>query len=153
MTKQVFIETYGCQMNVSDSELIKSILLNHQFAIVNKESDADIVMLNTCSVRDNANRKIYNRVHEIKQNKADTLIGVLGCMATNFKTDLLENKKLHIDFIAGPDSYKSLPSLIHGLYDTGDKQFHTTLSEFETYEDIYPTREGGVNAWISIMRV
>lgn len=150
--KKVFIETYGCQMNVYDTELIKSILLKHNFGITEKESAADIVMLNTCSVRDNANRKIYNRVHEIKHHNADALIGVLGCMATNFKTDLLENSKLKIDFIAGPDSYKTLPTLINNLTNTGEKQYDVTLSEFETYSDVYPTRQGGVNAWIAVMR-
>ena len=150
--KKVFIETYGCQMNVYDTELVKSILLNGEFAITETQEDADIMMLNTCSVRDNANRKIYNRVHEIKQRNANTKIGILGCMATNFKTDLLENKSLKIDFIAGPDSYKTLPALISNLYDSGEKQYDVTLSEFETYSDIYPTRNDGINAWIAIMR-
>ncbi|MBI59861.1 tRNA (N6-isopentenyl adenosine(37)-C2)-methylthiotransferase MiaB [bacterium] len=150
--KKVFIETYGCQMNVYDTELIKSILISNQFGLTNSETEADIVMLNTCSVRDNANRKIQNRVHEIKHAKKDTLIGVLGCMATNFKTDLLENKSFPIDFIAGPDSYKTLPSLINSLLTTGNQQYDVTLSEFETYSDIQPTRQDGVNAWIAIMR-
>ena len=109
-------------------------------------------MLNTCSVRDNANRKIYNRVHEIKHANQNALIGVLGCMATNFKTDLLDNKNLKIDFIAGPDSYKELPHLIQNCSDFGKKQYDVTLSEFETYSDVYPSRNGGVNAWIAIMR-
>ncbi len=150
--KKVFIETYGCQMNVYDTQLVKSILLEHQFGIVDNEADADIVMLNTCSVRDNANRKIYNRVHEIKQRKQSTMIGVLGCMATNFKTELLDNKSLKIDFIAGPDSYKTLPNLINNLTFSGQKQYDVTLSEFETYSDVYPSHESGVNAWIAIMR-
>tara|TARA_A100001015_G_scaffold290469_1_gene363507 strand:+ start:453 stop:1772 length:1320 start_codon:yes stop_codon:yes gene_type:complete len=150
--KKVFIETYGCQMNVYDTELIKSILSKDGFEIATQELGADIVMLNTCSVRDNANRKIYNRVHEIKHANNEALIGVLGCMATNFKTDLLENSKLKIDFIAGPDSYKSLPGLIHSLKSSGEKQYDVTLSEFETYSDVYPSRQGGVNAWIAIMR-
>lgn len=150
--KKVFIETYGCQMNVYDTELVKSILISHQFSLTNVQDDANIVMLNTCSVRDNANRKIYNRVHEIRQKKAEVLIGILGCMATNFKTDLLENKGLNIDFIAGPDSYKTLPSLLDSLYESGQKQYDVTLSEFETYSDIDPKRQEGVNAWIAIMR-
>ncbi len=150
--KKVFIETYGCQMNVYDTELIKSILTKDGFEIANQERGADIVMLNTCSVRDNANRKIYNRVHEIKHENNNALIGVLGCMATNFKTDLLENSRLKIDFIAGPDSYKSLPGLIESLNSSGEKQYDVTLSEFETYSDVYPSREGKVNAWIAIMR-
>ena len=139
-------------MNVYDTELIKSILTKDGFEIANQERGADIVMLNTCSVRDNANRKIYNRVHEIKHANNNALIGVLGCMATNFKTDLLENSRLKIDFIAGPDSYKSLPGLIESLNTSGEKQYDVTLSEFETYSDVYPAREGKVNAWIAIMR-
>jgi len=150
--KKVFIETYGCQMNMYDTELIKSILISNQFGLTEKESDADIVMLNTCSVRDNANRKIQNRVHEIKKAKKNTMIGVLGCMATNFKTELLENKSFPIDFIAGPDSYKTLPTLINSLISSGKQQYDVTLSEFETYSDINPTRQDGVNAWIAIMR-
>ncbi len=151
--KNVFIETYGCQMNVYDTELVKSILQKAEYKIVDQESTADIVMLNTCSVRDNANRKIYNRVHEIKKAKDGKVsIGVLGCMATNFKTNLLENKRLGIDFIAGPDSYKHLPNLISTVTETGIKAFDVTLSEFETYSDIDPVRDAGVNAWIAIMR-
>lgn len=151
-SKSVFIETYGCQMNVYDTELVKTILKDADYAVVPEEASADIVMLNTCSVRDNANRKIYNRVHEIKAANENALIGILGCMATNFKTDLLENKRLGIDFIAGPDSYKHLPMLIDSARETGSKTYDVTLSEFETYSDIYPTRDGNVNAWIAIMR-
>lgn len=154
MSKQVFIETYGCQMNVYDTELIKTILKDHKYTIVEQENEADVVMLNTCSVRDNANRKIYNRVHEIKNARPGkhVLVGVLGCMATNFKTKLLDDSKLKIDFVAGPDSYKQLPSLISDASATGEKTYDVTLSEFETYSDVYPTREDGVNAWIAIMR-
>jgi tRNA-2-methylthio-N6-dimethylallyladenosine synthase len=151
--KKVFIETYGCQMNEYDTELVKSILTQHAYAITPHEADADVVMLNTCSVRDNANRKIYNRVHEIRHGRTSpVLIGVLGCMATNFKTALLENKRLGIDFIAGPDSYKQLPTLIADVESSGEKQFDVTLSEFETYSDIPPNRTDSVNAWIAIMR-
>jgi tRNA-2-methylthio-N6-dimethylallyladenosine synthase len=153
MKQHVFIETYGCQMNVYDSELVKTILTNDGYTCVSEIDQANIVLLNTCSVRDNANRKVYNRVHEIKRAKNNNvLIGVLGCMATNFKTDLLENNRLHIDFIAGPDSYKQLPTLIHEAAQNGKKSFDVTLSEYETYSDVMPTRQDGVNAWIAIMR-
>ncbi|NQY73206.1 MAG: radical SAM protein, partial [Candidatus Margulisbacteria bacterium] len=150
----VFIETYGCQMNVYDTELVKTILKKANYTLVQDEESADIVMLNTCSVRDNANRKIFNRVHTIKnmRPKNAPLVGILGCMATNFKTELLSNHKLKIDFIAGPDSYKQLPTLIAATQETGQKQFDVTLSEFETYSDVFPTREGGVNAWLAVMR-
>lgn len=151
--KKVFIETYGCQMNEYDTELVKSILTQHAYVMTPHEADADIVMLNTCSVRDNANRKVYNRVHEIRHGRTSpVLIGVLGCMATNFKTALLENKRLGIDFIAGPDSYKQLPTLIENVESSGEKQFDVTLSEYETYADIPPNRTDSVNAWIAIMR-
>lgn len=152
--KQVYIETYGCQMNEYDTELVKSILTKEDMVVTKDESQADIVMLNTCSVRDNANRKVYGRIHEIKNRRKDNpvLVGVLGCMATNFKKDLLDNPHLKIDFIAGPDSYKQLPHLISEVLDSGTKSFDVTLSEFETYSDVMPTRKEGVNAWIAIMR-
>jgi tRNA-2-methylthio-N6-dimethylallyladenosine synthase len=157
MTQSVFIETYGCQMNEYDTELIKSILKTHHYQFSPSEMEADIVMLNTCSVRENANRKIYGRVHEIRHNrkvqgKGKVLIGILGCMATNFRQALLEDPHLGIDFIAGPDSYKHLPNLIEDVQQTGTKSFDVTLSEFETYSDILPVRKDGVNAWIAVMR-
>ena len=152
MKEKVYIETYGCQMNVYDTELVKSILVKNHYSIVNQEELAQIVMLNTCSVRENANRKVYNRIHTIKNKNKNTLVGVLGCMATNFKKELLENPKLKIDFIAGPDSYKQLPTLISDLRETKEKTYDINLSEFETYSDIYPTRGNSVNAWIAIMR-
>jgi tRNA-2-methylthio-N6-dimethylallyladenosine synthase len=152
--KKVYIETYGCQMNAYDTELVKSILSKENMEIITTESQADIVMLNTCSVRDNANRKVYGRIHEIKNRRKHNpvLVGVLGCMATNFKKELLDNPHLKIDFIAGPDSYKQLPQLISEVLETGTKSFDVTLSEFETYSDVLPTRKEGVNAWLAIMR-
>lgn len=154
MSKKVYIETYGCQMNEYDTELVKSILTTANYAIEPNESNADIVMLNTCSVRENANNKIYNRVHEIRRakNGAPVMVGILGCMATNFKEALLEDRGLKIDFIAGPDSYKQLPTLIGERDETGQKSFDVTLSEFETYSDVLPTRQEGINAWIAVMR-
>ncbi len=174
--KKVFVETYGCQMNVYDTELVQSILVKANYALVSREEDADVVLVNTCAVREHAHQKVYNRVHEIHQKRCsghkDTmsqghkpLIGILGCMATNLRTDLLENRRLKIDFIAGPDSYKRLPQLIDEAAKTevrgkevrSKKQevrrvFDITLSEFETYSDVYPRRERGVNAWLAVMR-
>jgi len=151
--KNVYIETYGCQMNVYDTELIRSILTQNNYTFVNDELQADIVMLNTCSVRENANNKIYGRIHEIKSRREKkAMVGILGCMATNFKQALLEDSNLKIDFIAGPDSYRHLPQLIEEVGQTGNKSFDVTLSEFETYSDIDPSREDGVNAWIAVMR-
>jgi len=164
---KVFLETYGCQMNEYDSELIRAILTKEDFIFVNSEHEADVVMLNTCSVRENANNKVYGRIHSIKHERRRSgqprpLIGILGCMATNFRKALLENPNLGIDFIAGPDSYKRLPQLINECYatevgsgfkpDPTSKPYDVTLSEFETYSDVYPRREKGVNAWIAVMR-
>jgi tRNA-2-methylthio-N6-dimethylallyladenosine synthase len=132
--------------------------MKEKYEFVQDETEASIIMLNTCSVRENANEKIYNRIHRIRQyggkngGKKPVLIGVLGCMATNFQTKLLENPRLKIDFIAGPDSYKRLPELIQEVSETGEKSFDTTLSEFETYSDVLPVRQVGVNAWIAVMR-
>ena len=155
MSRKVFVETYGCQMNVYDTELVKTILTNAGYEWATEETDADVVMLNTCSVRDNANRRVFGRIHEIKRRataEKPVLVGILGCMATNFRRKLLDDRQLKIDFIAGPDSYKQLPHLISEVCDTGDKQFNITLSEFETYADIYPTRSTGSNAWVAVMR-
>jgi tRNA-2-methylthio-N6-dimethylallyladenosine synthase len=152
--KKVYIETYGCQMNEYDSELVKAILKKGDYALTDSTAEADIVLLNTCSIRENANRKIYNRISRIRheRNGNGVKIGILGCMATNFRKQLLDNPKLPIDLIAGPDSYKRLPQLIKQIEKTGEKGFDVTLSEFETYSDIYPTRESGINAWIAVMR-
>ena len=158
---KIFVETYGCQMNEYDTELVKSILVKENYTFVQSELEADIVMLNTCAIREHAHRKVYGRIHEIKHKRRthDTghktqgpLIGILGCMATNLRTELLENKNLDIDFIAGPDSYKRLPQLIQEALGTGEKPFDLTLSEFETYSDVYPSRQEGVNAWIATSR-
>jgi tRNA-2-methylthio-N6-dimethylallyladenosine synthase len=131
--KTFTIETYGCQMNEYDTELVRSILLKENFAFVKNELEADVVMLNTCAIREHAHRKVYGRVHEIHHQREGrpVKIGILGCMATNLRTDLLENRSLKIDFIAGPDSYKRLPDLIRDSYSTAQKQFDITLSEFE----------------------
>jgi tRNA-2-methylthio-N6-dimethylallyladenosine synthase len=143
-------------MNEYDTELVRSILARAGYEFVRDELSADVVMLNTCAIRENAHRKVYGRVHEIKHlrngSASAVKIGILGCMATNLRTDLLENKHLDIDFIAGPDSYKRLPDLIAEAFRTGEKQFDLTLSEFETYSDVYPTRQEGINAWIAVMR-
>ncbi len=165
------METYGCQMNEYDSELIRSILTKANYAFVKDETDADVIMLNTCAIRENAHRKIYGRIHDIHNARRkrfnlpkkhtpserpngykEPLIGILGCMATNLRKELFENRNLKVDFIAGPDSYKKLPDLIQEAGAMGEKPFDLTLSEFETYSDVYPVREKGVNAWLAVMR-
>jgi tRNA-2-methylthio-N6-dimethylallyladenosine synthase len=152
-SKKVFVETYGCQMNEYDTELVKSILEKENFAIVKTENEADIIMLNTCAVRENAHRKVYGRVHQIHHDREGrpVMIGILGCMATNLRQELFERRNLKIDFIAGPDSYKRLPHLIREA-SAGVEAFDLTLSEFETYSDVFPARKEGVNAWIAVMR-
>lgn len=144
-------------MNEYDTELVKAILTKKEYTIVKDELEADVVMLNTCAIREHAHRKVYGRVHSLRHARRERaeeppLIGLLGCMATNLRKDLLEDRSLRIDFIAGPDSYKRLPDLIEQAGVTGEKPYDLTLSEFETYEDVYPRREKGVNAWIAVMR-
>lgn len=141
-------------MNEYDSELVRSILKKENYEFVTDELAADIVMLNTCAIREHAHRKVYGRVHNIRhvRGKTPVMIGILGCMATNLRQDLLEDRSLKIDFIAGPDSYKRLPQLIQEASDEGQKSYDVTLSEFETYSDVYPSRTEGVNAWIAVMR-
>ncbi|MEL6820495.1 MAG: tRNA (N6-isopentenyl adenosine(37)-C2)-methylthiotransferase MiaB [Calditrichota bacterium] len=153
MMKKIYIETYGCQMNVYDTEIVKTVLADNKYKLTEEAEEADIVLLNTCSVRENANRKVFNRISHLKHQSKDVQIGILGCMATNFRKQLLENPKLPIDFIAGPDSYKRLPQLIQEMDPTDTSgNFDVTLSEFETYSDVYPTHRTGVNAWIAVMR-
>ena len=120
---KVYIETYGCQMNVYDTEIVKSILLKNNYSITEKPEEAEIIFLNTCSVRENAHQKVHQRINVLKQlrrEKKDLLMGVLGCMAQNLRQDLLEDK-VGVDIIAGPDSYKKLPQIISNVQDTGNK--------------------------------
>lgn len=151
---KVYIETYGCQMNEYDTEIVKAVLQDANYELTDSTEDAEILLLNTCSVREHANRKVFGRVHSLhhQRNGSRAKIGILGCMATNFRQDLLHGSNLPIDFIAGPDSYKRLPQLIEKAVQEGEKSFDVTLSEFETYSDVYPVREKGINAWIAVMR-
>ena len=147
------LETFGCQMNEYDSELVRSILLQGDFSETSNPESADIVLINTCAVREHAHNRIYGRLQmlgHIKKKRRLT-IGVLGCMAQNLKVELLDNN-LHVDIIAGPDSYRNLPRLIRDVRDDGQQALSIDLSEFELYDDIYPARVEGVNAWIAIMR-
>ena len=148
----VYIETYGCQMNEYDTELVRSILLENKHQIVNNELKADVILLNTCAVRENAFNKIYARVGDLKflRKAKKTRVGILGCMAQNLKKDLLINK--NIDFTLGPDSYRELPKLISEALDHEPVNSITDLSEYETYSDIEPTRNNSSNAWLAIMR-
>ncbi len=152
--KKLFIETYGCQMNVADSEVVASIMKMADYDVCEKIEDADAVFLNTCSVRDNAEQKIYNRLEalNVMRNKGKYfLIGVLGCMAEHVKNDLMNNH--HTDLVAGPDSYLELPNLIAQV-ETGHKAINVELSTTETYRDIIPERicTNHVSGFVSIMR-
>jgi len=154
MNKSYFIETYGCQMNVADSELIETILKNQGFQKSNEPTNADAIFLNTCAIREHAEEKVHSqlgRYHIIKKERPDTLIGVVGCMAQSLKQDLLE-KRPYIDIILGPDSYRRLPELLNRNRDDQKSLVDTKLSRFEVYDDLFPSRKEGINAWISIMR-
>lgn len=151
---KVYIETYGCQMNEYDSEIVKSVLQEHQYELCRQPEDADVILLNTCSVRENAARKILARVHTLRHlpGGMEKKIGLLGCMTTNLRQELLENKKMRIDLMAGPDSYKRLPALLEQALAAGQAVHDLKLSRTETYSDVHPFRVVGVNGWIAVMR-
>lgn len=154
-TLNVYVETYGCQMNEYDSELVKSILHKEGYVMTASEDDAHVILINTCAIRENAHSKIYHRLQQLKYVKAkkkyDVTIGVLGCMAQNLRDDLIDTHH-EIDFIAGPDSYRELPRLIGESRGSGDKGYALALSRTETYSGVDPLRSGGVNAWLAVMR-
>lgn len=149
----VYIETYGCQMNEYDSELVRSILVENKHQFVKTAEDAEVILLNTCAVRENAFNKIYARVGDLKYHRENrkTRVGILGCMAQNIKDDLLKNK--NIDFASGPDNYRDLPQMIQSSIDPAvATESITKLSKEETYSDVDPKREDSTNAWIAVMR-
>lgn len=154
-SNNLYIETYGCQMNVADSEVVAAILAKQNYSVVNEASDADVILINTCSIRENAEQKIRNRLSHIKAFKKknkELVVGVIGCMAEFIKEKLFEEETI-VDLIAGPDSYRDLPDLIN-IAKTGEKTANLILSSEETYADISPVRldNNGVSAFISIMR-
>lgn len=149
----VYIETYGCQMNVADTELVEGLLIKKGYSITKHPDEADVILLNTCSVRDNAEQRIFGRLGNlktIKDKNPSTIIGILGCMAERLRKDLIEEKKI-VDIVVGPDEYRRLPEFIDSAY-TGEKGIGVKLSRTETYDDIIPYREDGLSAWISVMR-
>lgn len=155
MSRKLYIESYGCQMNFSDSEIVASVLQKDGFDTTSDINEADVVFLNTCSIRDKAEQTVRHRLMHIngfKKRKPELLVGVLGCMAERLKTKLLEEEKI-VDLVAGPDAYRDLPKLIAQV-DEGDKAINTFLSREETYADINPVRlnSNGVTAFVSIMR-
>lgn len=154
MSKKIYIETYGCQMNVGDSEVIFSILGKEGYERTESMDDADVILANTCSVRDNAEQRIWGRIevfHKQKEKRSGVVVGIVGCMAERLKDKLLDTHK--VDLVAGPDSYRTLPTLLRDI--APDKpQINVMISHEETYADIVPVRtdRNGVSAFISIMR-
>jgi len=153
--RKLYLESYGCQMNFADSEIVAAILAEKGYATTRNLEEASIILLNTCSIRENAEQKVRNRLahfNKLKKNNSDLMIGVLGCMAERLKSQLLEEEKL-VDLVVGPDAYRELPSLIEEVTD-GRKAVNVLLSREETYAEISPIRlnSNGVTAFISIMR-
>ncbi|MCK9159962.1 MAG: tRNA (N6-isopentenyl adenosine(37)-C2)-methylthiotransferase MiaB [Bacteroidaceae bacterium] len=152
--KKLFIETYGCQMNVADSEVVASVMQMAGYSVTEVLEDADAVFLNTCSIRDNAEQKIYHRLdffQSLKKKKKIFIVGVLGCMAERVKEELINNHS--VDLVVGPDSYLSLPGLIASV-EAGEKAIDVELSTTETYRDVIPSRICGnrISGFVSIMR-
>jgi tRNA-2-methylthio-N6-dimethylallyladenosine synthase len=153
--KKLFLESYGCQMNFADSEIVASILIDKGYSTTQNFEEADIIFVNTCAIRDNAENRVRQRLQDykkVKRNNPGALIGVLGCMAERLKSQFLEQEKL-VDIVVGPDAYRDLPNLIEQA-ESGQKAINVILSKEETYADIAPLRldKNGVTAFVSIMR-
>ncbi|MGE5519192.1 MAG: radical SAM protein, partial [Candidatus Dadabacteria bacterium] len=154
-SKHFYIESYGCQMNFSDSEIVASILQNEGYGATRNFEEADLILLNTCSIREKAEQTVRKRLTEfrkLKKRRPSTLVGVLGCMAERLKSKFLEEEKL-VDIVIGPDAYRTLPNLIIEA-EGGQKSVNVLLSREETYADISPVRldSNGITAFVSIMR-
>lgn len=155
---QVHIETFGCQMNEYDTELVRSLLIARGFAFTDDRERADVVLMNTCAIRENAHNRVYGHLAALRpiKKQRNLVVGVLGCMAQNLKQELMDQASV-VDVLVGPDAYRKLPDLLtqaihaqeRGL---ADKGLAVDLSEYETYEDILPQRTEGLNAWIAVMR-
>jgi len=155
MSRKVYIETYGCQMNVADSEVVVSILSNAGYSLTQSIDDAGLILINTCSIRDNAEQRIWGRlkaISHLKKNNHDLKIGVIGCMAERLKEQLLETEQV-VDIVVGPDAYRELPLLVTEA-EAGHKAVNVLLSREETYADISPVRmdKNGISSFVSIMR-
>ena len=152
--KKLFIETYGCQMNVADSEVVASIMQMDGYVMTEKIEEADAIFVNTCSVRENAEQRVYGRLQyfqSLKKKNKSLVIGVLGCMAERVKEALIN--EYHVDLVVGPDSYMDLPNLI-GAVEKGEKAINVELSTQETYKDVIPLKLSGIHitGFVSIMR-
>lgn len=151
--KQVYIETYGCQMNMADSELVGGILQREGYAFTKEIAEADVVLLNTCAIRENAEQRIFGRlgfVSTFKRRNPDLVVGILGCMAERLRARFVEQEKL-VDIVVGPDEYRKLPSMMDMAF-AGTRGIAVRLSRVENYEDIPPLRTEGISAWVSVMR-
>ncbi|WP_373017781.1 radical SAM protein, partial [Muriicola sp.] len=153
--RKLYIESYGCQMNFSDSEIVASILANEGFNTTSELEDADLVLVNTCSIREKAETTVRRRLEKfnaVKKHRPHMKVGVLGCMAERLKSQLLEEEKI-VDMVVGPDAYKDLPNLVREV-DEGRNAVNVILSKEETYGDIAPVRlnSNGVTAFVSITR-
>ena len=149
-----YLETFGCQMNVADSEMIEGILQSKNYSSINSIDKADIIFVNTCAIREHAEEKVHSRLgvfSRIKRNNPEVIIGVLGCMAQHLKDDILDSKP-YVDIILGPDSYRKLPALLERKIEDKKNIVDTKLSRYEVYDNFFPSRKEGINAWISIMR-
>ncbi len=150
--RTVYVETYGCQMNVNDSEIVLGVLHANGYTPVETADEADVILLNTCAIRDNAEKKIHDRLDALKWQKRqnrDLVVGVLGCMAERLRASLLDTKL--VDLVVGPDEYRKVPELVETAL-SGTKGIAVKLSRVETYDDITPLRTEGISAWMSIMR-
>ena len=153
---KLFIQSYGCAMNFSDSEIVASILKKEGYSLTNNYEESDLILLNTCSIREKAEETIRKRLknfNNLKKRKPSIIIGVLGCMAERLKEKLLNEERI-VDIVAGPDSYRDLPNLVNNVKNKEEKSVNTILSLEETYENIEPVRinTNGITAFISIMR-
>jgi tRNA-2-methylthio-N6-dimethylallyladenosine synthase len=152
--KKVYIETFGCQMNFSDTEIVLSVLSKSGYNETADINDSDVILINTCAIRDNAEQRVYKRLDDLKKYKKSNpnmIIGILGCMAERLRTDLLDKKKM-VDLIVGPDEYRKVPHLIDSAMESGEKGSAVKLSKTETYDDIVPIRKEGISAWLTIIR-
>ncbi|MBM4161711.1 MAG: tRNA (N6-isopentenyl adenosine(37)-C2)-methylthiotransferase MiaB [Ignavibacteria bacterium] len=150
---QIFVETYGCQMNLADTEVVLGILTKAGYTQTDDLARADVVLVNTCAVRDHAEQRVYGRLGDFRHYKRENpglVVGVLGCMAERLRRDLLESES-HIDLVVGPDEYRRIPELIENAV-AGEKGIAVRLSRVENYDDIIPLRTDGITAWISVMR-
>jgi len=155
---QVHLETFGCQMNEYDSELVRSLMKQEGFVFIDDRERADVILMNTCAIRENAHNKVFMHLSELKQLKRQRplVVGVLGCMAQNLKEEITDIQPL-VDVLVGPDAYRQLPTLIRNAIRAQEegldkKGLAVDLSEYETYHDVIPDRNDGVNAWIAVMR-